>query len=170
MLVFGFVDQIDSIGLSIVWQSVDESVELISPDKIPVSQDLPHFHATAWRTVNYPRWEPEKEDGWSEIELPDGTSLLQPTLVLELLGIQIGNSPFVPPGVSFEGTIICSASTFRPTPSKTFPFLNQEQSLTNAEADETEFVLSRNAHGEMFGILYFVQHSDGSISWELIDL
>lgn len=156
-------------GLVIEWETVAGHAELVHGSDVPVAPIVPAYYGTRWRTLNYPNWQPFN-DQWSEVLLPDGTVVLDVYLVLGLLGVQIGPSPFLPAwgGVVGENEqVLCSLCSVSPLPGRSFPFLNQREPLTEDEAKQLAAIVSTWGDDYSFGVLYVIATKDGGFRWHV---
>lgn len=169
LLLFG--DPRSASELAMNWGPACLDTELITADELPVRSWVPPYFGTRWRTANYPRWEP-LNDCWSAVHLADGTTLLNPYLVLELLGMQIGASPFVLPGqLTMTGgeRILCSLCSVFPSVDCQYPFLNRRAPLTLKESTALSLNIS-NIDDDGFGVLYIIATEEGKLRWQLGEL
>ena len=139
---------------------------LISIDNVPPTKCLPALYGCKWLTHNYPEWQP-LDDDVSEIRLDDGATVLDPFLVFQLLGMQIGSAPFTPPDGILEPTderILCSVCSVMPKEGVRYPFLNHPVPLTDAEvAMYTIHLTEAGTSTDGIGIIYGILRKDGSL-------
>lgn len=170
LLIFAHPDLHD--GLKIEWETKSRPIDLVSIDDVPVHTYVPTFYGTRWRTINYPSWEPLNEH-WSNIELADGTTVLDIYFALRFIGMQIGPSPFIPAWDKVAGPnerILCSLCSVFPLPNCIYPFLNYRDPLTEIDAQQFYTTIAAVDDGEGFGVIYIIAKQDGSFRWKLVQL
>ncbi len=157
LLLFGDKDHPETIVAK--WQSSRCETRLIDRDQMPIEPVTPCFYGTRWRTESYP------DASWpDELILEDGSRALTPWLVCEILGMQIGSAPFVPPqGLEARETkrIICSLCAIFPQPSVPWQFANRAEPLTEQEATQLSLDLTEYKDPDGFAVVCVVVAPSG---------
>jgi hypothetical protein len=160
LLLFGDCGSPDHLQLH--WESTSYKGPLVTTDIVPINEGSPAFYGVRWRTDNFPGWHPINEEDASDITLPDGTFVLNLYLVLELLGIQIGQFPFVPPGSRFcapNESILCTIPSVFPTTAVANPFFNYVGSINEADVNQYGVPLTIDDGESGFCVLYVLKDS-----------
>ena len=158
LLVFADVTSPDR-AYSLAWQSVDTKIKLIEPQAVPVSNNLPCYFGTKWRICNFPDYTNlDKNSGASTIRLKDGSRVREAYFAFTLMGMQIGDSPFIAPGLEDDldqMTIVCSLCGIAPFMGVEYPFVNRKAPLDAIDQKAAQIPLSYVNEG--LGIYYIVR-------------
>lgn len=141
------------------WQSSSYNGCLIGRDDMPIEPVTARFYGTRWRTESYP------DATWpADLILEDGSRVLEPWLVCEILGMQIGPSPLLPPGKGRPWKterIICSMCAIFPQPDVPWQFTNRAEPLTEQEAAQLSLDLSEYKDADGFAVVCVVIATSG---------
>jgi hypothetical protein len=163
MLIFADAPTYSEIRLETV-PFVDDDALLV--ENVPLALTLPAFYGCRWLTHNFPEWRPLHGEG-SEINLDDGSTVLDPFLIFQLLGMQIGLAPFTPPDSILgpaDDRILCSVCSVTPEMGIRYPFLNHPSPLTDAECGTYTVHLTEASDSTGgIGIIYAILCKDGSL-------
>jgi hypothetical protein len=172
LLIFGRPEQ--GAGLTFEWQGEVFPPTLIRQEELPVvSSSRQIFYGTRWRTNNYPDWEPLDEDSWSDLELPDGSTVHDLFFAIGLLGVAIGPSPFLPATSNLRNSqekILCSLPTIIPTSNVRFPFLGHPNPIHQENIGLFKFDITAILDDDSFGLLYITESADGSLGYQVESL
>ncbi len=145
------------------WQQSSQRDELVSDEDLPRVEEGPRWYGRRWRVDSYPEAESIREYS-GNIELPNGESIVNTCFLFELLGMQIGATPYracsnsaAPSG----GRIICSLSDIGPTIGRPYPFLNRPEPLIETGAERYRFALIPQLDPDCFHVLYVTQGDEG---------
>lgn len=122
------------------WQSSKYSGPLVQPEDMPIAPTSPCFYGVRWRTESFPHARLPKE-----LILEDGSRVLEPWTVCEVVGMQIGPAPYLPPqdqDVRETHRIMCSLCAFYPQPEIPWQFINRPEPLNEREAQDLMFELT----------------------------
>jgi hypothetical protein len=171
LLVFGDPASIEEAAIE--WETVAAYDDLVSYENIPIKSQGISLFGTAWRTESYPQ--ADFPNGLSIVELDDGTNIQNVYFASELLGMQIGRSPFILPPletvVKSRERILCSMSSVFPRIGAKYPFLNHPAPLNDHDALMLSINLSSlSIEADGLAVLYVVDCGDGAFRLQLEEL